>query len=205
MRITHICRRPKEEINCTKQGVCGGGRLVYPSTCYVLQGFGEDFVDFLDELDDIASRAKGKSSKNLHEDEMSEEDENSDAESMESDTIHYSDDEEDMEDIQSLDEVDGSEEEVEDLGLSSVSDDSDDNGRGITHCDLSRLTLNMLTLADDEIDEASNTIIYRPVAGQDIYGRSKNAEAAKPSGTYVPPAARLRQAGNSNVSNSDRK
>jgi len=151
----------------------------------MFEGFGGGFADFLDDLDTIGTRTPSNGKKAVaHLDSDSD----SGAEGNDGHLVDDSEQEESDVDDEPVTDYSGEEEEEEeeedsDGGGGSGSDsdsDSDDEGRS----------------SKEKKGQGLSTAkhAYRPVQGEDIYGR--RADEAAPSATqaYVPPSRRAKQA-----------
>ena len=142
----------------------------------MFEGFGGGFADFLDDLDHVGSRAPGKGKRQAGDDSGSGSGSDSDSDSNGS--------------MQGGHIVDDSEQEASDVDDEPVTDDDEDEEEEEEED-------NSDSGSGSDSGKASASTAkhaYRPVEGEDIYGR--RAEEAAPSATqsYVPPSRRAKQA-----------
>lgn len=149
------------------------------------EGIGENFGDFLMTLDDLTTsihRGDKQSSRSILDDvNISDDGEQffnpilDDDEQETSDVEFENDENEESDEYDDMDAEEGSDDEVD----STARDDEEDNGstRGAI---------------DGDNVETDIRHTYRPIDGEDIYGRMVNESSAVPSSSkYVPPARRL--------------
>jgi nucleolar MIF4G domain-containing protein 1 len=159
------------------------------------EGFGGGFADFLDDLDRVGKREpehwngndSGTDEDAVEEEHMGlpqilddDEQEPDDIELVEGvDVDEYDEEDEENEDIVNSGEE---EEEVEDED-DSVDDDDNEEENGEEEEEEEQ---------DDDKNRVSTSETYRPVAGEDIYGRPLGNNLDVTAKKYVPPAKRAR-------------
>ena len=167
------------------------------------EGLGNDFGDFLMEMDNIGKRDIDS----IPADYLQESDD--DVEEVKEQGGLIADEDQEVEDIQLVDyegglseeelseeepiltseDEDEEEEEEEDVPISASDNDSEEE-----HSDKDSDSEDEVADSPKPMDASKS--VYRPVKGEDIYGRAITPTASGQGGRYIPPALRAKMAAN---------